>query len=912
VFGYFLLSPFVLAVLAAWFVRRFPHRSGVLAVWPALLAVFLCRELAAINPGQGRLVVLPWAPSLGLSLSFHLDGLGLLFAILIAGIGALIVLYASRYLDGHAQAGRFYASLFAFMGAMLGVVLSDNVLTLFVFWELTGFTSYLLIGFEHDRAEARAAALQALIVTGAGGLALLAAGVLLFDVTATTSLSAMVAARSSILASPCYAAIAGLILLAAFTKSAQFPFHFWLPNAMEAPTPVSAYLHSATMVKAGVYLIARMTPLVGGTAGWTTVVTIAGAATMVIGAYRAVQETDLKRILAYSTLSALGVLTMLLGVGTPDAVAAALVYLVAHAGYKGALFLVAGAVDHETGTRQITALSGLRRTMPITALAGGAAALSMAGVPLTLGFVGKDGAYESLLHANHGFPWLLTLMVLASILLGLAGLLAGVLPFVGKAPSMDAVVRSTNEAARSMNQVHEPAWPLWLPPVVLALGGLLAGMAPSMLDRPISTAATAITGASEGVSLSLWHGLTPALLMSVVTLVAVGGAYAARDGLRRRMWTPRRGAEDLYAAVLWTLDTVSRTMAPALHSASLRTYVMVIVATAFLVGDVALVSEAGRDFALPQTNATVHDVFIVFLIVAGAISAALARSTISAVLSLGVVGYGVAMTFLTFGAPDLAMTQFSVETLTVLIYVLVFRHFRELGALSSRLVRTRDTVIAIGSGIFIGGVLLSVATTETGPRLREYFAELGPTLGHGRNIVNVILVDFRAFDTLGEITVLATAALGVHGLVRFAASGRAGDDSLHLVASPIFRTAARLLMPLLLLFSVFLLLRGHNQPGGGFVGGLVAAAAFALYAIAYGVPRARHALIVRPLTLLGGGLLISLFSGLVAVLRGQPFLTASWISGPLPLGTPALFDIGVFLVVAGVVLMMIFSLAEEA
>ena len=357
----FIVSPFVVAILAAWLVSRFPHRAGILAAWPALLAVLLGDEMRRAVSEGGRVVELPWAPSLGLSLSFNLDGLGLLFAILITGIGALVVLYASRYLEGHAHAGRFYASLFAFMGAMLGVVLSDNVLTLFVFWELTGFTSYLLIGFEHERAAARAAAIQALIVTGAGGLALLAAGVLLVDVSGTANLSAMAAERASIVASPFYGAIAGLILLAAFTKSAQVPFHFWLPNAMEAPTPVSAYLHSATMVKAGVYLVARMTPLVGSTPVWTTAVTVAGAATMMVGAYRAVQEVDLKRILAYSTVSALGVLTMLLGVGTREAIIAALVYLVAHAGYKGALFLIAGAIDHETGTRDISALTGLRR-----------------------------------------------------------------------------------------------------------------------------------------------------------------------------------------------------------------------------------------------------------------------------------------------------------------------------------------------------------------------------------------------------------------------------------------------------------------------------------------------------------------------------------------------------------------------
>ena len=894
----FVLSPFVVAILAAWLVSRFPHRAGILAAWPALLAVLLGYEMWRAMSGGGRLVELPWAPSLGLSLSFNLDGLGLLFAILITSIGALIVLYASRYLEGHPQASRFYASLFAFMGAMLGVVLSDNVLTLFVFWELTGFTSFLLIGFEHERAAARAAAIQALIVTGAGGLALLGAGVLLIDVSGTASLSAMVAAKGSIVTGPFYGAIVGLILLAAFTKSAQVPFHFWLPNAMEAPTPVSAYLHSATMVKAGVYLIARMTPLMGSTPVWTTAVTVAGAATMVVGAYRSVQETDLKRILAYSTLSALGVLTMLLGVGTREAIIAALVYLVAHAGYKGALFLVAGAIDHEAGTRDISALAGLRRAMPITALAGGAAALSMAGVPLTFGFVGKDGAYEALLHATDWFPWLLAVMVLASILLGLAGLIAGVLPFRG-------------DVARA-KEVHDPAWPLWIPPLVLAMCGLLAGLVPSILNGPLSSAATATAGVSVDVSLSLWHGLTLTLLLSVLTLAAVAFAYMVRESVRTRTWKPRYGTEDLYEGALSGLNAFSGAIAPALHSASLRTYVMVIVAMSAVLGAAALVAEGSLGSALPRTGITAHDVLMVFIIIGGGIAATFARSAMSAVLSLGTVGYGVAMIFVSFGAPDLAMTQFSVETLTVLIYVLVFRHFRRLGPLSPRLVRVRDGLVALGSGLVIGGLLLSVATTETAPRLKEYFAEFGPTLGHGRNIVNVILVDFRAFDTLGEITVLSAAALGVRGLLRFAADGRHGHESVRPVASPIFRTAARLLMPLLLVFAVFLLLRGHNQPGGGFVGGLVAAAAFALYAIAFGVQRARQALLVRPLTLLGAGLSIALLSGVPAVLRGQPFLTALWAPRSLPLGTPAAFDVGVFLVVAGVVLMMIFSLAEES
>ncbi len=893
-----ILSPFAVAIPAAWLVSRFPQRTALLAAWPALLAVLFGHALLTAVPGTDRLVDLPWAPSLSLSLSFNLDGLGLLFAAIITGIGALVVLYASHYLAGHAHAGRFYASLFAFMGAMLGVVLSDNVLTLFVFWELTGFTSFLLIGFEHERADARAAAVQALLVTGAGGLALLGAGVLLMDVSGTASLSAMAADRASVVASPFYAAMAGLVLLAAFTKSAQVPFHFWLPNAMAAPTPVSAYLHSATMVKAGVYLIARMTPVLGATALWTTAVTLAGAATMVVGAWRAVQETDLKRILAYSTLSALGVLTMLLGVGTRETILAALVYLVAHAAYKGALFMVAGVIDHETGTRDISRLAGLRRMMPITAFAGGVAALSMAGVPLTLGFVGKDGAYEALLHAAEWYPWLLALLVLSSILLGLAGAVAGLLPFGGPAASDD--------------DAYDPSWLLWFPSLALATAGLAVGLAPWLLNGPLAAAATAIAGQPVEVSLSLWHGVTPALLLSLLTLAGVGLTYVTRTAIRARTWQPRFGTELGYDGALSALNAVSHAIAPALHSASLRTYVMVIVVTTSVVGTAALLTNPNLAPADARTSITAHDVLVVGIIIAGALATTMARTTMAAVLALGTVGYGVALMFLSFGAPDLAMTQFSVETLTVLIYVLVFRHFRQLGELSTRLVRGRDTVIAVAIGTFIGGLLLTVATTDTAPRLREYFAEFGPTLGHGRNIVNVILVDFRAFDTLAEITVLASVALGVRGMLRAGATERLDPTPVQPVNSPIFATAARLLMPLLLLYAVFLLYRGHNEPGGGFVGGLVAAAAFALYGTAFGVQRARRALLVKPMTLLGAGLLIALLSGLPAVLRGQPFLTALWTTGPLAVGTPALFDVGVFLVVTGVVLMMVFSLAEES
>ena len=894
--AFVVLATFPIALIVGGLVRRYQGAARIAALWPALLTALLAAEMVGVLQGGPRDITIAWAPSLGLSLSFHLDGLGLLFALLITGIGTLVVLYASSYLEDHPQAGRFYASLFAFMGSMLGVALSDNVLALFVFWELTGFTSFLLIGFEHERADARSAALQALIVTGAGGLALLAAGVLLVDITGTASLSAMATGSAAITAHPAYAAVVGLVLLAAFTKSAQVPFHFWLPNAMAAPTPVSAYLHSATMVKAGVYLIARTTPVLGATPLWTTVVTSVGAVTMLIGAYRSVQETDLKRILAYSTVSALGLLTMLLGVGSERAIAAALVYLVAHACYKGALFLVAGAIDHETGSRDIRSLSGLGRSMPLTALAGGAAALSMVGMAPTVGFIAKDGAYEALLGPGRWPAVMLAATFVSSVLMGAAGLLAGVLPFRG---------------ARHDDSGHEPGWRLLLPPMTLAAIGVLAGLAPWLLNAPLAAAAGAILNRPQAVSLAIWHGFSPALLLSALTLVGIVGVYSLRDVIRTRAWRALFGTEQLYARALWSLDAISRVIGPPLHSASLRSYVMVIVLTAMAVGFAALSTLPAFRFAA-RTDIRIHELLIVVVIIAGAIGATVAKSTMAAVLSLGVVGYGVAMTFLLYGAPDLAMTQFSVETLTVIIFVLVFRHFQNLRTLSSPLVRYRDLAISAGIGTFIGALVLTVSTTETAARLREYFVEVGPTLGHGRNIVNVILVDFRGFDTMGEITVLATAAIGVRALIRLGNADHqdpVADESA--MASPIFRTAARMLMPLLLLFALFLLWRGHNEPGGGFVGGLVAAAAFSLYLIAYGVSRARRALFVRPMTLLGAGLVVALVSAIPAAVRGEPFLTAQWMKEPFALGTPMLFDIGVFLVVTGVVLMMIFSLAEE-
>lgn len=747
-----ILSPFLAIPLVSWAGGKRVVRSVLPALIPGLLAVYFISTFVIASSSGPFTVTAEWAPALDLSLSFRFDGLSTLFATLIAVVGTLIVVYAANYFEHDADTSRFNAVLFAFMGSMLGLVLSDNVIALFVFWELTGFTSYLLIGFEHERPEARRAATQALIVTAGGGLALLAAGILMLQAGGTAQLSEL-ASHGSLAAAPTYVGIVALLLLAAFTKSAQFPFHFWLPNAMQAPTPVSAYLHSATMVKAGVYLVARMTPIVGGTMLWTGTIMMIGAVTMLVGAGRAMIETDLKRILAYSTISALGILMLLFAIGTPAAVTAGLVYLLAHACYKGALFLVAGAIEHETGTRDVSALAGLRRAMPTTAVAALLAAASMAGIPLFGGFIAKEQLYDSLqVTALPGMSnvVLTAAAVAASMCLGAAGLIAGIAPFRG-----DSVPTPAS---------HDAPASLWLGPMILGAAGVALGLFPNLVSEAIGLAVTAVTGTSA-TSLAVWHGFTITLALSAVTLAGSVALFTYRRRLWRLAWPDALQTEHMYSRTLRALDAISRRIGPLLQSASLRAYVLVVAVTAIGLVTIALAVDRALPVPRRSTSVQFHEGVLAALIVAGALSAVSARSTMAAVLSLGVVGYGVAVMYALLGAPDLAMTQFAVETLTVAIFVLVFSRLRGFGDLSSRLVRARDALVAIAAGAVVTTLVLFIGASGTTSRLAEYFADAAPRLAHGHNIVNVILVDFRGFDTMGEITVLVTVAIGVRGLL---------------------------------------------------------------------------------------------------------------------------------------------------
>ncbi len=750
-------SGFILALVAPGLCRFTGRAAGwVLALMPLVLTVYFASFLGAIASGDTFHARQAWVPALGVNLSFTLDGLSLLFALLISGVGALVLVYVGGYLAGHPELGRLYAFLLMFMASMLGLVLADNVLALFVFWELTSISSYLLIGFDHERGAARAAALQALLVTGGGGLALLAGLLLLGQTGGSLELSTLLGRGGQLRAHPLYVPGLLLILVGAFTKSAQFPFHFWLPSAMEAPTPVSAYLHSATMVKAGVYLLARLSPALGGTDVWVGTVSVVGAATMLVGGWLALVQSDLKRVLAYSTVSALGTLTLLLGLGGPLAVHAAMAFLLGHALYKGALFLVAGALDHATGTRDVGRLGGLGRAMPVTALSAGVAALSMAGLPPLFGFIAKELSYEATLHAPAA-GWVTAAAVAANVLLVAAAGLVGLGPFLG-------------QALPTPRPAHESPPSLLLGPLALAGLGIAFGLQPGWgADGLVSAASTSVLGQPASIHLALWHGLTPALALSAVTLAGGVGVYAAR-GLLRRLASSCEGAArwgpaSWYEFILTGLNGLALAQTRLLQSGYLRYYLMITVAaTAGLVG-YALVGRGVLTVAVNWSDLRFYEAGLAVLILLAVLAAVLARSRLAAIAALGVVGYGVALIFVLFGAPDLAMTQFLVETLTVILFVLVFYHLPESRVVSDPAARWRDTALAAAAGAVMTALAL-VGTPENFPPISRYFAEHSVTEGHGRNIVNVILVDFRGLDTLGESTVLAVAGLGVYALLK--------------------------------------------------------------------------------------------------------------------------------------------------
>jgi multicomponent Na+:H+ antiporter subunit A len=753
------LCGFVAALFAPLGFRRFPLWAGRFApLLPLGLFLFFLSHIGPVSRGEPVVVTAPWIPSLGIDFALYLDGLGMLFALLVTGIGFLIFLYTPAYLGGDRRQGTLFAWLFAFMAAMLGTTLAGNLITLFVFWELTGLCSYLLIGFDHEAEGSRSAALQALLVTGGGGLALLAGFLLLGGVVGSMELPVLLASGDLVRNHPLYLPILLLLLGGAFTKSAQFPFHFWLPNAMAAPTPISAYLHSATMVKLGIYLLARFSPVLAGTELWLALVAGVGGLTMLVGGILAVLEHDLKRILAWSTVSALGILTLLLGVGTPAAITAAILLLLTHALYKSSLFLVAGALDHGAGSRDTRQLGGLARRMPWLAVAAILAALAMAGLPPLFGFITKESIYAALFLS----PWeplLLTgLMLAANGLMVTVAVITGLGPFLGKgAPALAA---------------YHPLPPtLWLAPLLPAALGLLLGLVPNMVAPLLLRPAIAVVQAAPvNTVLALWHGFNFELLLSAATLVVGLLIVLSRRRLLALLpasWQEGGFTQDGgFVLLLRALLRGARLQTIIVQNGRLRYYLMATIGVAMGSMGLTFLESGGLPGSLAWPSGYLHEWLAAGIIVAGALTVTVTDSRLGAVVALGTVGYGVSLVYILYGAPDLAMTQFCIETLAIVLFVLVLYRLPLFTLLSTPVVRLRDACMAAAIGGLMTLLMFYVLAQPLVPHVSDFFLANSLPAAHGRNVVNVILVDFRALDTLGEIVVLAVAALGVFGLMQ--------------------------------------------------------------------------------------------------------------------------------------------------
>ena len=752
----------LLAAVAPFVGRRW-GRSTLLfcGIAPLVTVVWAATRLQSVVGGAAETSSLPWIPDLGLSIDLRIDAFALLMVTLVAGIGVLIFVYAYAYFGDRPDLGKFSGTLVAFAGAMLGLVLADNLLALYLFWELTSVTSYLLIGFEDRKPAARAAALQALFITGIGGLAMLGGFVILGGQAGTFQMSAL-------LSDPPGGSLTNfalvLVLLGALTKSAQVPFHSWLPGAMAAPTPVSAYLHSATMVKAGVYLIARFAPAFAEAGPWRPVAITAGLATMLIGGLRALRQHDLKLLLAHGTTSQLGFLIVLLGLGLPEATMAGCVMLLAHGFFKAALFMVVGIVDHQAHTRDFRRLDRLglspswRPTMAVTV----AAAASMAGVPLLFGFIGKESAYEALVHGGAG----------SADGLILAGVVAGsMLTFAYSGRLIRGLVAPASAREDIVSTAPAPAQAFLAPAVVLAAISILLGVLPGPLSDFVSAAAQSLDPSVEPVHLAVWHGFGTALWLSVATL-AVGALLVA--GWKRveagQNLTPSRlpSADGGYLAVLKGINMLADRTVAIVQSGSLPAYIGTILFTLMALPGYILVRDTELP-ELPPVASSATQLVVAVLVFGAAVGAARVTRRIHAVLFLGAVGYGMALLFVLHGAPDLALTQVLIETLSVAIFVLVLRRLPESATHSPwRLGQVVRAAFAVGTGLFVTIFALVASAARTEDPISTGFLERALPEGGGRNVVNVILVDFRGIDTVGEITVLAVAALGIVSLARAA------------------------------------------------------------------------------------------------------------------------------------------------
>lgn len=704
-----------------------------------------------------------WIPSLGVSLDFKLDGLSLLFTLMITGIGTLIYFYAAEYLKRDEGIHRFYSYLTLFMGAMLGVVLADNLITLFVFWELTSISSFFLIGFNNYQEDSRKSALWALSLTGLGGFCMLASFVLIASVTGTYSINELLTEPGIVLNNEFYYIIIFLLFAGAFTKSAQFPFHFWLPGAMKAPTPVSAYLHSATMVKAGIYLLARFSPILSGDVYWHTTLMAIGGITMIIGAFTSIFHKDMKSVLAYSTLSALGILVFLIGIGTETALYAACTFILVHALYKASLFLITGIVDHATHTRDLSVLRGLKKIMPVVAAAGFISALSSAGIPLTFGFLSKElfyGITTDVIWTQQSIYALTALVFLTNVLLTASGFLAGIRPFFGKLPT-------------EFQKIKKPSIFLWLPPVLLSCFTLLFGILPVVIDVAlIKAAAVTVIGATTTMYLSLWHGFNLVFILSVATILAGTMLYFIIKPSNKNEGR-LKGLQDISTQNIVTNFVLAIRMfafkyTRLFHNGYLRVYLMIIVF--FFTGVVGYKLFADVPLRVNTDGLSEFRIyeFIVFVITLAAIYFITStQSRLTSIAALGVIGYSICLIFVFYGAPDLAMTQFAIDTLTVVLFVFVLFKLPPFLKFTNRKIQFRDGAIAVSFGILISLITLQALVSPSDKSVSKFYSDNVYVLAKGKNVVNVILVDYRGFDTMIETIVLSIAAIGVYSILKY-------------------------------------------------------------------------------------------------------------------------------------------------
>jgi multicomponent K+:H+ antiporter subunit A len=872
--------------------------------------------------GQTLLTRAEWVPAIGLNANFRLDGLALMFALLITGIGLLIILYAAYYLHHDDPAGKFFSQLMLFMAAMLGIVLSDNLLLLVVFWELTSISSFLLIGYWGHKAEGRDGARMALAITGGGGLVMLAGVVILGQIAGTFDLSGMLTRGAAIQADPRYPLALGLILIGAFTKSAQFPFHFWLPHAMAAPTPVSAYLHSATMVKAGLFLMLRLYPVLGGTGLFEGIVATVGLVTMVFAAFVAIFKHDLKGLLAYSTVSHLGLVTFLIGLSTPLSAAVAVFHILNHAAFKAALFMSAGIIDHETGTRDMRKLGGLMALMPVMGWLVMIALAAMAGLPPFNGFISKEMMLAEALHGGRGlwgeFGWAVPVLATLGGLFSAAYSLRMVHDVFFNGPPKEL----------PNPHPHEPPFGMKLPVMLLVAVCVAVGLAPMLIAAPMVRIATAAVLGQPlpEFDLALWHGLNLPLAMSAVAIVGGVALYfgLAFGGRLHRYLPSGRGGKAVFTALVDALLGFAGRLTARLENGSLQRYIAWMLMAAVALGALPFVASPGPG---PLTGArelmpaplVALGVWLVLLVVGVALLAAHRQRFIATVLT-GAVGLVASLAFIALSAPDLAMTQLSVDVVSTVLLLMGLALLPQFSPReSSPLRRWRDAGIAAAGG---GGIawLTWLMLTRDFDSISWYFLENSVPKGGGANAVNVILVDFRGYDTFGEITVLGIAAVGVLALldglrVRRPAADPEGRAWSYRLEPLMLRMAARVMLPLALVVAVYIFWRGHNEPGGGFIAGLVAAVALVMQYMALGQERAEsllHGMAGRRFTRwIGIGLGIAWLTGVGAFVLGKAFLTSAhghphlpWL-GDIPLATAALFDLGVFITVVGSTMLML-------